>query len=551
MISKPISTDGCAEYSITIPNQGTLTGVTLKDPLSNTETVHKFAAVPYAQPCIGFNRFGLPKELPADYDYTGEYKEFGLRCPQPFFESSVLNYPREPSDEAIQYNNIWIPSDEKLKPKDGWPVLIYIHGGWLQYGSPNNSMFDIVELMGDKELLKKFILVTPGYRLNIFGFLSCKELLEEDPNCSNMGFWDQRLAIEWTYKNIKHFGGNPEKMTVSGLSAGSYSLFFQLAYEIYNPKVTQIIKQCIFFSNMILAQPKLIEECQVQFEEVVKKFGIQKDLSSADKLKALRNLKHEEITELILDLKLHTFRAVSDDKFVSKSILQDITSGKFGALLAKKGVRIMQGETNNEGYLYSFLDTPKSLDQLAVEIENYYPKSIVPTILELYDTKSVDESAENSLEILQKLFGDIIGDGQIYVSTRGFAKNIIKGGFPVNDYFRYRISFRAKWMDDYLSKEAKVPHAGDTSIWFYTIRNGYTATETAYLKKWLSPFTEFVHFENEISDWERTDLKKLRYFAEDGSIVYTDDPVWDWGIKVSSAVYDAQLKKNYSTCSLA
>lgn len=543
-MGQQVSTDGAKKYKISIPNQGELTGFTLKNPINGKESLHRFAKIPYASPNVGTKRFRLPELIGTDYDYTGDYKNVGDKCPQPVFESKYFSYPKEPIDERIQYLNVFIPNTNEFKPNNGWPVLVYIHGGWLQYGDPNNEYYNMMELFEDDEsFTQKFVFVTPGYRLNIFGFLSCNELLEEDPKLLNQGFWDQRLAIEWTYKYIKYFGGNPEKITVGGLSAGSYSSFFQLAYELYHPEEKQIIKQVCFFSNMILTQPKTVTEYQYQFDEIVDILDL-KDKTSKEKVQALRDLSIEQISyELIPKLKLHTFRAVTDDFFVSSTLLYDIKNGEFGKKIIEKGVRILHGETDNEGFLYSLLDTPHSIDQLAIEIENYYPRNVVPVIFDLYDVKSFDKNPDDFQERLTKLYGDIIGDGQIFCSTRGFAKYITDSGFPVKDYYRYQISFRGKWMDKYLPIEHKIPHAYDSPVWFYALRMGFSEEEKSHLIKWIIPYLKFLNFEDDIEEWPANDIKKLRYFGTDGRIEYIDDPTWEWGIKFADAVYNSQLKK--------
>lgn len=96
------------------------------------------------------------------------------------------------------------------------------------------------------------IIVMPAYRLNLFGFLASKELQAEaekhGETVGNMGFWDQRTALEWTSKNIKYFGGDASNITVGGYSAGSHSAFHQLAHELYFvPDDKAIIKRCIMW----------------------------------------------------------------------------------------------------------------------------------------------------------------------------------------------------------------------------------------------------------------------------------------------------------------
>ena len=64
------------------------------------------------------------------------------------------------------------------------------------------------------------IIVAPAYRLNVFGFIASKELQDEAAQsgeaAGNLGFWDQRIALEWTAKNIGYFGGDAGNITVAG-----------------------------------------------------------------------------------------------------------------------------------------------------------------------------------------------------------------------------------------------------------------------------------------------------------------------------------------------
>lgn len=539
-MGQTVSADRTETHNVSIPRHGTLTGFALSSSATGNVTTYRFGNVPYAAE-MGLNgRFKKPKPIPEDFDYTGEYYDLGLKCPQPSAPNPLLGYEKSPSDENVQFLNIWVPSSNKYKPKSGWPVYIHIHGGWLQNGTPSSDNFNTNELFDDEDFSQKAIVVTIGYRLNIFGFLSCKELLAESPDSSNFGFWDQRLAIEWVYKYIEYFGGNPEQITLGGLSAGAYSTFFQLTYELYHPEVEQIIKQVVLFSNTPFSQPKTIAECQDQFNEVIEKFGIEKSLSGAEKLNELRKLDSGLIEDLIPSLERHTFRAVTEKYFVPDGLIDDINSGEYAKRLTQKNIRIVSGDVNNEQYTYSIIYTPTTVEDLVLQVQNYYPEKVAKCLLDLYMPKPMDDTDPEFQTKLIELYGKMIADGQVYAASRGFIRKLVDNGFPQDRIFRYRISFRSQCVDSVLAKENKVPHGGDTTVWFYALRLGYTEGERKLVNKWLQPYIKFLSFEDDF-DWDTSDIQKFRHFKEDGSIEYMEDPVWDWSVKVAQAVYDVQI----------
>lgn len=534
-----ISAEKSLPYTVSIPGQGTLTGYLMRSVSSGNVTTYRFGGVPYALPQGSSGRFKKPVPLPDDYDFTGDYYNLGLKCPQPAYKNPIFDYVKSPSTEDIQYVNIWVPSSDRYKPIAGWPVLVYVHGGWLQFGCPSREVYNITDMHDDNELQKKFILVSAGYRLNMFGFLSCKELLEEDPESANFGFWDQRLALEWTYKYIKFFGGNPNQITFAGLSAGGYSTFFQLTYELYHPEELQIIKQIVLFSNTAFAQPKSIDETQPQFEEVIDKLGIEATLSGPEMLLALRKLDSSFIEDFIPSLTHHTFRAVSDGKFVPFGFINDLRSGEYARKLTKKDFRFISGEVDNEQYTYSLMNAPTTLEDLKVQVENYYPEKVTKVLLDLYVDESFDEKAPDFESKIETMFGRIVSDGQVYASGRGFFNQLVSNGFPTSRAFRYRVSYRPECVEDLVPIEVKVPHAVDSYVWFYAIKEGITVEESNTIRKWIQPYLDFLNFEEDI-DWENSDIKKLRYFKADGSIEYVEDPAWDWCVKVADAVYKVQ-----------
>ncbi len=210
---------------VTIPGKGTLNGLTILDGKTKKEKCSRFAAVRFAQPPIGDLRWRLPQPLPKDYNYDGDYTKFGTICPQPHYNNrpNQKHNPDDKYDEDCLFLNMWVPYGEP--PENGWPVMIYYHGGFLQVGNPHQYTWADVQNLLAEPSPARFIVIAAGYRLNLFGFLSGKQLLEEDPMSSNFGFWDQRLALEWVEENISFFGGNRNNIGIGGVSAGNYISF--------------------------------------------------------------------------------------------------------------------------------------------------------------------------------------------------------------------------------------------------------------------------------------------------------------------------------------
>lgn len=100
------------------------------------------------------------------------------------------------------------------------PVLLYIHGGGYGLVNANRSLATIIKANNDG-----FLTVGIQYRLGAFGYLSSSEVNEF--GVVNAGIEDQTFALKWVQKHIRKFGGDPDKVTVAGESAGAGSAMLQ------------------------------------------------------------------------------------------------------------------------------------------------------------------------------------------------------------------------------------------------------------------------------------------------------------------------------------
>ncbi|MEK6535389.1 MAG: carboxylesterase/lipase family protein [Thermodesulfobacteriota bacterium] len=177
--------------------------------------VRIFSGIPYAAPPIGELRWKPPQEI-ASWTQVRNFTDFSPSCPQPNQQDASK------FSEDCLYLNVWTTAK---KPDERLPVMVWIHGGAFNFGSASQPEYN------GKNLAKKgVVVVTINYRLGPLGFLVHPLLSKEsDHNTSgNYGLLDQIAALKWVQKNIAAFGGNPDRVTIFGQSAGSRSVSLQM-----------------------------------------------------------------------------------------------------------------------------------------------------------------------------------------------------------------------------------------------------------------------------------------------------------------------------------
>jgi carboxylesterase type B len=175
-----------------------------------------FLGIPFAQPPVKDLRWRWPQSLNESFSEVRDATQQGYSCMQ--FRGNF-----NMSEDCLNLNVIR-PTGSFTEPL---PVLVWIFGGGLYTGSvadPQYNLSGIVKVSQD--MGKPIIAVAMNYRLNMYGFLQTPQLLAE--GSSNAGLLDQRMALRWVQENIGAFGGDPERVTVWGESAGAQSIAYQL-----------------------------------------------------------------------------------------------------------------------------------------------------------------------------------------------------------------------------------------------------------------------------------------------------------------------------------
>ncbi|KAK3719224.1 hypothetical protein LTR37_004443 [Vermiconidia calcicola] len=526
-------------YPLAAGQLGHIEGLTLSrqtDSDNKQPLIHYFGGLPYALPPIGPYRFRRPRPLPESYRYgtkanPGRFTGGTAYCPQP---RRFIDLDTSLWDEDCLQLNIYIPAGRRA-PINGWPVFFYIHGGFLQWGTADELPRAIAPLLSETAF--EAIIVMPAYRLNLFGFLASKELEAEaktnGETAGNMGFWDQRAALEWTAKNIGFFGGDASKVTVGGYSAGAHSAFHQLAHELlFVPDDKAIIKRTISWSNSPGVQPRTVPQHQKQFEELLGSLDISLSLSAEEKLEKLRATSVQDLVEVQEKLKISEFRATSDDAFVSKQLMASINSGDFARRMKARGIKFMNGECRDEHNLYQSWRTPSnSYDAVRTRLVGDYPETVVDKLMFHYCGKA--KKLPPGVKDWPEIFGLIYADMQVHSLERGLHRALSKGGLVYGkDVFRYRFEWRAKCVDSNFPPEWGVTHATDMAIWFWGLDYGSGLSEED--QKIVSPFNEaFAAFvKGEDLRWDTSNVKEMKRLRSDGKTDIWIDNQWEEGLKV-------------------
>ncbi|MDR3557581.1 MAG: carboxylesterase family protein [Syntrophobacteraceae bacterium] len=170
-----------------------------------------FLGIPYAAPPVGPLRF-KPPAPPVRWKAVRECNAFGPACVQPG-KTETKGY-----GEDCLYLNVWPPAKS---PRAKLPVMVWVHGGGFQFGAAS-----LPEYGGAHLARQGVVLVSLNYRLGPLGYFAHPLLAKESPHgvTGNYGLLDQIAALTWVRNNIAAFGGDPQKVTVFGQSAGARSV---------------------------------------------------------------------------------------------------------------------------------------------------------------------------------------------------------------------------------------------------------------------------------------------------------------------------------------
>ncbi len=222
---------------------GLVRGFISNDTLSGNP-VEVYRGIPFAAPPTGEKRWRAP-QLEEKWSGARDARAFGHACvqkPNAFTEI----YPVTTSEDCL-YLNVYRPSS--LNESASVPIIVFFHGGSYVLGSGSFLLYDGSNLAAMRE---DVIVVTANYRLSAFGFLGGAKLRDGGAGNStgNWGLLDQRAVLQWVRDNLSAWGGDVDRVTIQGESAGAGSV----SCHMTSPLSWPLFHRAIMESGPIAAQ---------------------------------------------------------------------------------------------------------------------------------------------------------------------------------------------------------------------------------------------------------------------------------------------------------
>lgn len=463
-----------AAPTVTITN-GTVVG-------STSNSVDTFNGIPYAQQPTGTLRLRLPLPLATPF---GTFQAVGKpkSCPQysgmevsfpngspagtgksnttmlsipanvsGIYQSSILGSSDLTSEgEDCLTLNVQRPSDTTANSK--LPVLVYIYGGGFYAGTTNDFDAKLVmataSQVSNSTVSAKFVHVAMNYRVGAYGFLPGAEI--KNGGVANIGLRDQRLALQWVQDNIGSLGGDPNKVTIMGESAGSVSVWLQMVGNGGDNtyKGQKLFRAAIMDSGSVIPTLNIDHpKAQSVYNQLVSKIPACAGLPSTATLDCLRGVPFQAFQAAANNISRQGLngpyfpRPDPSSDFYTQSSELSLAAGNYTR------VPIIIGNQEDEGTAWGFFTSLlgteiKGTQQIVEYFRTYFPDAAttdIQSFVDSYSTNAADGSPFrtgllNELYPGYKRFCAILGDIALIMQRR-FHLNAVSNTVPSWSYLQ-------------------------------------------------------------------------------------------------------------------
>lgn len=324
--------------------------------------VVKFLGIRYGTPPVGDLRF-MPSSIyvPANSSGVFQAQNFGAACWQ--------QPPKQVMSEDCLFLNIFVPSGTADEPL---PVMVWIHGGGFLVSSGADYTTGVLAHSGG------VIVVSINYRLGPLGLLASEDLYAQLGTSGGINsVADQIVALQWINQYIEYFGGDPNRVTVFGESAGGISS----AMLLISPALTVPIQNFIVQSGPLFGMTPLDLKQSFAFANAACTMA---GYGKCD-LAKMRTVEPQKLIADLLQAGLHVMKRPNNpygawlwsiDGAVLPELPRDMLA-KLGSEYQLNGEAVMSGFTSMDGIISPVLNTgvpplPKSADEYQAFIQAYF-----------------------------------------------------------------------------------------------------------------------------------------------------------------------------------
>ncbi|XP_066972844.1 LOW QUALITY PROTEIN: cocaine esterase-like [Macrobrachium rosenbergii] len=404
-----------------------------RESVGESRFFYSFRGIPYAASPVGELRFKDP-EPPVAWSGTRKpvtpppVRKLALK---PSFTTNLVT-----GEEDCLYLHVYTP-----KPEDDaeMPVMVFIHGGGFVLGDADNVGGS------PKPLMKKdIVLVSIQYRLGSLGFMSTGDAVLP----GNLGLKDQTAALEWVQENIQRFGGDPNRVTIFGESAGSASVH----YHILTPHSKGLFQRAIMQSGNALSTWAVRDDHAQRALAIAKSFKCPgSDDSSPDSDQLLQCFMEKSPHELVMGSLLDTMLFLPfymaprvDGEYLPAHPAQMVREGTYNTADIMAGVCQHEGASfllmcfGNETIAANFLSNFETAGPNVLFLDNQDDKLYLTRRAFFHYLGAIELSHKN-LDKLEKLVSDFLMNAAHDVTTMQHARDAVYG----RKTYRYELQHRA------------------------------------------------------------------------------------------------------------
>uniref|UniRef100_A0A646QJ45 Carboxylic ester hydrolase n=1 Tax=Hemiscolopendra marginata TaxID=943146 RepID=A0A646QJ45_9MYRI len=361
-----------------------------------------FRGIPYAQPPVGNLRFKAPVPVTSWKDLLNATRD-GPSCPQ----GDLVTGEYMGEEDCLRLN-VYTP-----KISEGGEhlldVIVNIHGGGFSVLNGSSWVYGPRRFRLDEALL-----VSITYRVSALGFLSTND----SASPGNYGLLDQAEALRWVQKNIRHFGGDPKKVTILGESAGAASVL----YQMLSPLSKDLFHRVVSMSGSVLGSWALQKDPMYWAKTFAKDVNCMTD-DSYELVECLRSKSPRELMEKEnKQVRTYPFRPVVDNIFINDLPQNLIRERKYNP-----SIEVMIGTTKDEMECMPLIRKNSSADFTKEEIIAYLQMTVdevphnekcIERVWDKYFHNLTSFKAEDVLKPLGQALSDGVINKRVYLNVK-------------------------------------------------------------------------------------------------------------------------------------